>query len=97
VQETTSLGTPSNESSWNSEAYSSGVSWAAVIAGAFVAAPLWLTLLALGTEFRIADCVALVERVSISIGSECGRHHLAHCDSDRGACVGGCLAGRFRT
>jgi hypothetical protein len=31
------------------EAYSSGVSWPAVIAGAFVAAALWLILLALGT------------------------------------------------
>jgi hypothetical protein len=31
------------------EAYSSGVSWAAVIAGAFVAASLWLILLSLGT------------------------------------------------
>ena len=31
------------------EAYSSGVSWAAVIAGAFVTAALWLILLALGT------------------------------------------------
>jgi hypothetical protein len=33
----------------NNEAYSSGVSWPAVIAGAFVTAALWLILLALGT------------------------------------------------
>jgi hypothetical protein len=53
VQQTTSLGTPSNEPSWNSEAHVSGVSWAAVIAGAFVAAALSLTLLALGAGFGL--------------------------------------------
>ena len=53
MQQTTSLGAPSNESSWNSEAHLSGVSWAAVIAGAFVAAALSLTLLALGAGFGL--------------------------------------------
>src|ERR1700687_4955150 len=37
------------ETSGKNEAYSSGVSWAAVIGGAFVAAALFLILLALGT------------------------------------------------
>jgi hypothetical protein len=37
------------------EAYSSGVSWAAVIAGAFVAAALWLILLALGTGLGLSS------------------------------------------
>lgn len=41
------------EASWNREAHSSGVSWAAVIAGAFVAAALSLTLLALGAGFGL--------------------------------------------
>ena len=38
-----------------SEAYSSGVSWAAVIAGAFVAAALSLILLALGTGIGLSS------------------------------------------
>src|ERR1700730_16814277 len=37
------------------EAYSSGVSWAAVIAGAFVAAALSLILLALGTGIGLSS------------------------------------------
>src|SRR6202521_5493402 len=37
------------------EAYSSGVSWAAVIAGAFVAAALWLILLALGAGVGLSS------------------------------------------
>ena len=37
------------------EAYSSGVSWAAVIAGAFVAAALSLILLALGTGLGLSS------------------------------------------
>ncbi len=36
------------------EAYASGISWAAVIAGAFVTAALWLILLALGVGI---DCL----------------------------------------
>jgi hypothetical protein len=38
-----------------SEAYSSGVSWPAVIAGAFVAAALSLILLALGTGLGLSS------------------------------------------
>src|SRR6516225_8563583 len=38
----------------NREAQSSGVSWAAVIGGAFVAAALYLILLALGAGFGLA-------------------------------------------
>ena len=37
------------------EAYASGVSWAAVIAGAFVAAALWLILLALGVGIGLSS------------------------------------------
>jgi hypothetical protein len=37
-----------------SETYSSGISWAAVIAGAFVAASLWLILLTLGTGLGLS-------------------------------------------
>lgn len=53
MQQTTSAGTPYGEGSWNREAHSSGVSWAAVIAGAFVTAALSLTLLALGAGFGL--------------------------------------------
>ena len=42
------------ENSASDEAYSSGVSWAAVIAGAFVAAALSLILLALGAGFGLS-------------------------------------------
>jgi hypothetical protein len=55
VEQTTSSGAHSvySEASWNREANSAGVSWAAVIAGAFVAAALSLTLLALGAGFGL--------------------------------------------
>jgi hypothetical protein len=36
------------------ESYSSGISWAAVIAGAFVSASLWLILLSLGTGLGVS-------------------------------------------
>jgi hypothetical protein len=55
VEPTTPLGAHSSysEASWNREAHSSGVSWGALIAGAFVAAALSLTLLALGAGFGL--------------------------------------------
>ena len=37
------------------EAYASGISWAAVIAGAFVTAALWLILLALGVGIGLSS------------------------------------------
>ena len=81
----------------NREAHSSGVSWAAVIAGAFVAAALSLTLLALGAGFGL---------LSVSPWSHAGLSRTAV-----GAAaiiwliviqivasgVGGYLAGRLRT
>jgi hypothetical protein len=55
MEQTTSAGAHSSygEASWNRESHSSGVSWAAVIAGAFVAAALSLALLALGAGFGL--------------------------------------------
>lgn len=55
MQQTTTSGGHSGygEASWNREAHSSGVSWAAVIAGAFAASALSLTLLALGAGFGL--------------------------------------------
>jgi hypothetical protein len=55
MEQTSSSGAHSSygEASWNRESHSSGVSWAAVIAGAFVAAALSLALLALGAGFGL--------------------------------------------
>src|SRR6202171_2984425 len=53
------------ETSVHNEAHSSGVSWAAVIGGAFVAAALSLTLLALGTGLGFSS-VSLWSNVGAS-------------------------------
>jgi hypothetical protein len=99
VEQTKSSGAHSGygEDSWNREAHSSGVSWAAVIAGAFVAAALSLALLALGAGFGLlsvspwsnagvsastAGTAAIVWLIVIQIVA---------------SGVGGYLAGRLRT
>jgi hypothetical protein len=85
------------EPSGRNEAHSSGVSWAAVIAGAFVAAALSLTMLALGSGIGLS---------SVSPWSDTGASASA---IGRGAiiwlilmevissAIGGYLAGRLRT
>jgi hypothetical protein len=50
-----SVPSETTETSGKNESYSSGVSWAAVIAGAFVAAALSLILLALGTGIGLSS------------------------------------------
>lgn len=90
-------GSSYSEDSWSREAYSSGVSWSAVVAGAFVTAALSLALLALGAGFGLLsvspwsnagasastlDAAAIVWLVVIQIVAS-------------GA--GGYLAGRLRT
>ena len=50
--------TVSSEMAFSNNSKDSGVSWGAVIAGAFVAAALSLALLALGTRVR-SQCVSL--------------------------------------
>ncbi len=99
MDQTTSVGahTGSVEVSRNSEAHASGVSWAAVIAGAFVTAALSLTMLALGAGFGLLsrspwpgraisrsplDAAAIIWMIVIQIVA-CG--------------IGGYLAGRLRT
>jgi hypothetical protein len=99
VDQTTSVGVHSGsvEVSRNSEAHASGVSWAAVIAGAFVTAALSLTMLALGAGFGLLstspwsaramsrsplDAGAIIWMIVIQIVA-CG--------------IGGYLAGRLRT
>lgn len=85
------------EASWNREAHSSGVSWAAVIAGAFVAAALSLTLLALGAGFGL---------LSVSPWSNSGVSASAVTTAALiwlivvqilASAVGGYIAGRLRT
>lgn len=99
MQQTTSAGNSSSygETAGNREAHSSGVSWAAVIAGAFVTAALSLTLLALGAGFGLltvspwssgrtsasaVDATAIIWLIVVQV--------LA-------SGVGGYLAGRLRT
>jgi hypothetical protein len=99
MDQSTSAGAYSGnvETSRNREAHSSGVSWAAVIAGAFVTAALSLTLLALGAGFGLLssspwsaralsrsplDAAAIIWMIVIQIIA---------------CAIGGYLAGRLRT
>ena len=99
MDQTTSVGvhSASVEGSRNWEAHGSGVSWAAIIAGAFVTSALSLTMLALGAGFGLLstspwsvramsrsplDAAAIIWMIVIQIVA-CG--------------VGGYLAGRLRT
>lgn len=97
MEQTASSGVRSGEVSWNREAHSSGVSWAAVIAGAFVAAALSLTLLALGAGFGL---------LSVSPWSNAGASASAVGTAAIiwliviqivASAIGGYLAGRLRT
>jgi hypothetical protein len=97
VDQTTSVHSGSLEVSRNWEANASGVSWAAIIAGAFVTAALSLTLLALGAGFGLLstspwsrgaisrsplDAAAIIWMIVIQIVA---------------SGIGGYLAGRLRT
>jgi hypothetical protein len=79
------------------EAHSSGVSWAAVIAGAFVAAALSLALLALGTGIGLS-AVSPWANAGTS-GSRIGRTAIIWLVLMQliASSVGGYLAGRLRT
>jgi hypothetical protein len=79
------------------EAYASGVSWAAVIAGAFVAAALSLILLALGTGLGLSS-VSPWSNLGAS-ASTIGRVAIIWLIIIQivGSAMGGYLAGRLRT
>jgi hypothetical protein len=79
------------------ESYSSGISWAAVIAGAFVAASLWLILLSLGTGLG-ASSVSPWSDLSAS-ASTVGRAAILWLIITEiiASAMGGYLAGRLRT
>ncbi len=80
------------ETGTNNEAYSSGVSWAAVVGGAFVAAALSLILLALGTGLGLSS-VSPWANVGVS-ASAIGWVILIQVIASS---MGGYLAGRLRT
>lgn len=85
------------ETSGRNEAHASGVSWAAVIAGAFVAAALSLALLALGTGIGLS-AVSPWANTGASV-SRIGRTAIAWLIIMQliASSVGGYLAGRLRT
>src|SRR5437667_6288909 len=84
-------------SSTEGESYSSGVSWAAVIAGAFVSAALSLILLALGAGFGLS-AVSPWSNIGASASSvgNAGIVWLIVMQVIASA-MGGYLAGRLRT
>ena len=85
------------ETSVKNEAYSSGVSWAAVIGGAFVAAALSLILLALGTGLGLSS-VSPWSNVGAS-ASAVGSAAIVWLIMTQiiASAMGGYLAGRLRT
>ena len=86
-----------NQTSGGNESHSSGVSWAAVIAGAFVTAALSLILLALGTGFGFSS-VSLWSNVGAS-ASTVGTSAIVWLILMQimSSSMGGYLAGRLRT
>jgi len=77
------------------EAYASGVSWAAVIVGAFVAAALSLILLTLGTGLDLSTAPSTVRLADFTVGKG-GIIWLIIIQIIASA-MGGYLAGRLRT
>jgi hypothetical protein len=97
VQQTTSSGTPFGETVLNREAHSSGVSWAAVIAGAFVAAALSLTLLALGAGFGLLTVSPWSNARASASAVDAGAIIWLIVIQILASGAGGYLAGRLRT
>ena len=77
------------------EAYASGVSWAAVIAGAFVAAALSLILLTLGTGLDLSTAPLTVRLADFTVGK--GAIIWLIIIQIIASAMGGYLAGRLRT
>jgi hypothetical protein len=85
------------ETSGKNEAYSSGVSWGAVIAGAFVAAALSLILLALGTGIGLSS-VSPWSNVGVSTSAVSWMAIIWLIVTQiTASTMGGYLAGRLRT
>jgi hypothetical protein len=85
------------ESTTRNEAASSGVSWAAVVAGAFVTAALWLILAALGAGVGLSS-VSPWSNAGVSASAfGIGAIVWALVTQMIAASMGGYLAGRLRT
>ena len=93
----TSHGLDNRETLISGESYSSDISWAAVIAGAFVAASLWLILLSLGTGLGVSS-VSPWSNLSAS-ASTIGKAAILWLIITEiiASSMGGYLAGRLRT
>jgi hypothetical protein len=93
----TSRGVDNSETLMPDESYSSGISWAAVIAGAFVAASLWLILLSLGAGLGVSS-VSPWSNLSAS-ASTIGKAAILWLIITEiiASAMGGYLAGRLRT
>lgn len=79
------------------EANSSAVSWAAVIAGAFVAAALWLILVALGTGVGLSSVSPWSNMGASASAISAGAIVWLIVTQIISAAMGGYLAGRLRT
>lgn len=99
MEQSTSSGIDSRyaDASGNREAHASGVSWAAVIAGAFVAAALSLTLLALGAGFDLLSVSPWSNRAASPSAVGAGAIIWLIVIQIVASAAGGYLAGRLRT
>src|SRR5450755_5118099 len=79
------------------EAPSSGVSWPAVVAGAFAAAALWLILLALGTGIGLSSISPWSNMGASASAMSIGAIVWLIVTQIIAAMLGGYLAGRLRT
>ena len=79
------------------EERSSGITWAAVIAGAFVAAAFYLLLIALGSAFGLAAISPWLNRGAPSLALETGAIVWLIGTEVFSSALGGYLTGRLRT
>src|ERR1019366_2492596 len=85
------------DTSVKNEAPSSGVSWAAVVAGAFAASALWLILLALGTGIGLSSISPWSNMGASASAMSIGAIVWLIVTQIIAAMIGGYLAGRLRT
>jgi hypothetical protein len=85
------------DTSVKNEAPSSGVSWPAVVAGAFAAAALWLILLALGTGIGLSSISPWSNMGASASAMSIGAIVWLIVTQIIAAMLGGYLAGRLRT
>ena len=87
---------PTADAPFYAESNASGVSWAAVIGGAFVTAAFALVLIILGVGFGLSWFRPRSGAGASSKAIGAGRDYLAHRDSGHRARLGGYLVGRLR-